>query len=123
MTTRPKIVDELKSGLEGVTPGPYVFSGVRYKMNGGEWQNMFDGQDRAIIAVSINPRTLEGYKDGCHIARCSPDNISALIEWGEAMEREMAEARSYVAAIQTYVDQLKAEIDHMKEGFFYASNN
>lgn len=87
MTTRPKIVDELKSGLEGVTPGPYV-SVVRHEMDREDSWSVKAQPHSALRGFTKLVADVFSEKDAAHIARCSPDNISALIEWGEAMERE-----------------------------------
>lgn len=71
-------LEEILTGTEGVTPGPWSFGGTRYRMNGGEWQNIIGENSRAFVVVSIDPRTLEGLRDGQHIANCDPDTIRSM---------------------------------------------
>ena len=52
----------------GWTKGACSISGVRYKMSGGEWQNVscYDAAAKRevnVAAVSIDPQTLEGLAD------------------------------------------------------------
>lgn len=64
------------------TPGPWAVSGIRYKMSGSEWQNVFRyredaRKDEAICAVSVDPKTLLGLSDARLIA-AAPELYEAL---------------------------------------------
>ena len=85
---------EIAAGLDGITEGEWGLSGVRYRMNGGEWQNVTDPSGMAFCVISIDPRTLAGLQDGKHIARCSK---AAFLD------------------ILAYVDSLKEENERLKE--------
>ena len=73
------------------TQGPWAVSGVRYRMNGGEWQNIssYDAvakRDVNIAAVSIDPLTLEGIADARLIA-AAPELLAALIALVDSFEK------------------------------------
>lgn len=60
-------------GDAAFTPGPWFVSGVRFKMNGGEWLsiNRYDEskkQDENIACVGYDPRTGAGWEDARLIA-------------------------------------------------------
>jgi hypothetical protein len=63
-------------------PGPWFVSGVRIKMDRGEWHgvNRYDGakkQDQNICCVGFDPRTGEGFADARLIA-AAPEMFEAL---------------------------------------------
>ena len=90
---------DIVEGLRGVTPGPWGFSGTRYRMNSAEWQNIFNGNDLVFAVVNIEPHTLAGLKDGKHIARCHPQAISSIA--------------AYVAEQDEQIRQLEAALSHV----------
>ena len=64
------------------TPGPWFVSGVRYRMNGGEWHNVnryneATKKDDNIACVGYDPRTGDGMSDARLIA-AAPDIAEAL---------------------------------------------
>lgn len=64
------------------TPGPWFMSGVRFRMNGGEWHsiNRYDEdkkQDENIACVGFDPRTSNGLADA-HLIAAAPDLLAAL---------------------------------------------
>lgn len=68
------------------TPGPWFVSGVRYRMNGGEWHNVnrYDEakkQDENIACVGYDPRTGVGMDDAKLIAK-APEMLD-FIQWIE----------------------------------------
>lgn len=77
MTDRPDIIDELKAGLPGVTPGPWDFE-PSTRAPASVWAGKH-GCVADLIAEDA---------DGYHIARCSPDNIAALLAYIETVEAE-----------------------------------
>jgi hypothetical protein len=96
VTDLTKLRAELRAGLDGVTPGPWeVGEGFRI---------VFDNDEaRGVIAecwIYDSP-----YEDlhakAAHIARCSPENIRALLDALDDAMRERDEAR---AALATALD-------------------
>jgi hypothetical protein len=70
------------NGASVFTPGPWFVSGVRFRMNGGEWHNVsrYDEakkQDEHIACVGFDPRTGLGLADARLIA-AAPDMLAAL---------------------------------------------
>ena len=72
-------LDRIKRGsrepvrASGHTPGPWFMSGVRFRMNGGEWHsiNRYDEalkQDENVCCVGYDPRTGIGMADARLIA-------------------------------------------------------
>lgn len=66
------------------TKGPWFVSGVRFKMNGGEWHGVsrYDEalkRDENIACVGFDPRTGAGFKDA-HLIAAAPDLYEALEE-------------------------------------------
>lgn len=64
------------------TPGPWFVSGVRFKMNGGEWHsvNRYDEdrkRDENIACVGYDPRTGAGTADA-HLIAAAPEMAEAL---------------------------------------------
>ncbi len=103
-----KLIDEMVSGLEGVTPGPW-----KSRCMGGDsivlvpdhkWLSKYPQDERYPLAI---PRTFQEEPDGkteidwssagfahddaTHIARCSPDNIKAIAEAFRAQKARIAE--------------------------------
>ncbi len=79
----------------GHTPTPWFVSGVRFKMNGGEWLsiNRYDGankRDENIALVGYDPRTGLGRSDAAFIVKAVNSHealvksVRALLEcyWG-----------------------------------------
>lgn len=65
---------------KGYTPGPWFVSGVRFRMNNGEWHsvNRYDGtSDQNIACVGYDPRTGDGHSDAKLIA-LAPELAEAL---------------------------------------------
>ena len=76
---------EMLAGLDGVTPGEWVFDGPR--TNHIIWAG--SGDLRICFMTSDGPSTA----NAAHIARCSPPNISALLAEREAMKAEIERLR------------------------------
>jgi hypothetical protein len=73
-------IEVLKAAKEH-TAGPWFVSGVRFKMNGGEWHsiNRYDEankRDQNIACVGYDPRTGDGMLDARLIA-AAPDLLAA----------------------------------------------
>lgn len=102
------LVAEIEAGLEGVTPGPWeVGADDQHGQSVVRSQHieLFTGWHHSVGAIEQEMRA-----NAAHIARCSPDNIAALLARIEAekagrekVEAELAEARS---EHQTYVGKL-----------------
>jgi hypothetical protein len=64
------------------TPGPWFVSGVRFRMNGGEWHNVMryneaTKKDEHVACIGYDPRTGEGFADA-HFIAAAPDMYEAL---------------------------------------------
>jgi hypothetical protein len=73
------------------TPGPWFVSGVRFKMNGGEWHsiNRYDEskkRDENIACVGYDQRTGVGLPDARLIAS-APDMFAALTLAANRLDR------------------------------------
>jgi len=77
-------IDALRKGLEGVTPGPWFVSGVRFRMNGGEWHNV------------------NRYDE----ARKRDENIRALLDEIEALRKLANE----VSGLRAFEPEIRAAI-------------
>jgi len=112
MTEIDKLVAELRTGLAGVSPGPWFRSGVRFRMGGGEWHSIarYDDLKKTDVGVAIvgfDPRTGEGMADANWIARCSPDNIASILDDRDLLAAVVAEARRadvLIAALEFYAN-------------------
>lgn len=84
---RPEPIDVAawRKAMEGATANSWFVSGVRFRMGGCEWQgvnsyNEADKRDDGVACISIDPRTGAGLRDAAWIARCSPMEISKLLD-------------------------------------------
>ena len=76
------------------TPAPWFLSGIRFRMNGGEWQsiNRYDEAgkfDQNIALVGYDSRTGEGFADARFIVRaCNAHHqlVDALEELNAALD-------------------------------------
>lgn len=108
MTSDKELVERIREGLEGVTPGPWF---VAYDdeteapleiLQEANWDN------RVCFPTSDNPAT------GEHLANCSPENIRALLDLLVAVEKERDEARAFVKDLHRRTQQA--------EGFLTSAN-
>jgi hypothetical protein len=101
MTDTTKLRADIRAGLDGVTPGTWemVPAGNRPEVYASTRQAW--GHDLLCRVESLNPA-----KDAQHIARCSPDNIRALLDALDAAERERDEARAKA------LEEARAIVDH-----------
>lgn len=94
------LVAEMRAGLEGVTPGPWS---VFIDDSGDQWT----GWPLSINCDTIDDKTVvrpggqwpyewdaktsqhEACKNAAHIARCSPDNIRALLDHVDALQAQV----------------------------------
>lgn len=107
-----ELVAEIKAGLEGVTPGPWAVIpperedqnecdlGGIVNANGGR---ICEFGDSTIYYNSCGEPP--SAKDAAHIARCSPDNIAALLS---RLEAETARAEEWKAAYGQACDDYAA---------------
>lgn len=86
------------------TPGPWFVSGVRFRMNGGEWisvnrYNEAAKSDDNIACIGFDPRTGAGRRDAFLIA-AAPDLYAALERAAGtlAMARERLEQAGFMQA-------------------------
>lgn len=94
MTTQAE--KEIRAALKaGPTHGPWFVSGVRVKMDKGDWHcvNRYDEakkRDDNIACVGFDTRTGLGLADVRYIAACNPVNIASLLSRVEKMEKALA---------------------------------
>lgn len=84
------LVEELRAGLEGVTPGPWARKGDRRR-----WNPNYVESSKAHIADVMQcgidkKRDPESEANAAHIARCSPGNIAKLIDHIDALTAQLA---------------------------------
>jgi hypothetical protein len=80
------LVKELRDGLEGVTPGPWQANeGIEYP-RGQQYYYITDGCSNLADDVDM--------ADAAHIARCSPENIAALLDHIAAIRAENERLRT-----------------------------
>ncbi|MCC2098658.1 MAG: Lar family restriction alleviation protein, partial [Hyphomicrobiales bacterium] len=77
------LVEELERGLEGVTPGPWIRSGVQYRATDLSGKLLAAGPDGGLLFFSPmggdGDQQAAAIRDLDHIARCHPANIRKLI--------------------------------------------
>jgi len=85
MTDVSKLIEDLRAGLEGVTPGEWRVGPVDDTI-----VTAADGSEVAQIDGDYNEPDLWPIMEAnaAHIARCSPDNIAALLNHVAALEAE-----------------------------------
>ena len=105
MTEAPDIktlVDEIEAGLEGVTPGPWVYEGettpyVTSPLGAPDVCDLYHrGQSGALF---VKP---DADENGPHIARCSPDNMRTIIAHVRALEAERRALRQALSSIRSH---------------------
>lgn len=112
------LAEEMRAGLEGVTPGPWYQTGAPWFRSGdGVLAGSPDGNIAYIIADCDNfaaPRDEydgpfplgDQERDAAHIARCSPENIRALLDDRATLTQENAELRAELSALKKQVEEL-----------------
>lgn len=117
MTAAPtKLEDELRAGLEGVTPGPWV------ARSPGDFLGIYAGKIE-LFAMGLAPapdwpesETRETLQTAHHIARCSPDNILALLDSISALRTRAETAEKENAALITNcMDLNEAGLEALKQ--------
>jgi hypothetical protein len=114
------LVEEIERGLEGLPKSPW-----RVIRPGDMWTDSLT-IDSHSDAICHTTRGFEGGEDGSggpswknarHIARCSPDNIRALIAaYRRAVESAVLDRRKYVDALQNY-NETEAECGALQAEF------
>lgn len=116
------MIEELRAGLEGVTPGPWRL----LVPDRGYCSNyvLTDAPEFAPIAGKQPWRHLIADFDDCsrgeanaaHIARCDPDSIrtllNALASKDKALEEMRAERDDAIATVKLLQQQFKQQNDH-----------
>lgn len=106
-----ELIAEIERGLEGVTPGPwFIYDGCSWRRIGTSQTN-----DCAVLAPTVaidghpdlTSRNGDLYRNLGHIARCSPDNIAALIARMRQAEAERDEERSAANALLSQNEDLR----------------
>lgn len=75
------LIAEMRVGLEGVTPGPWHYFPHEHSNYTGPGTDAFMSNEEDVQVIDCNwaSATEEGDRTYKHIARCSPDNIAALL--------------------------------------------
>ena len=106
------LIDEMRAGLEGVTPGPWVAlrsdpaEGVNCHWIKAQPSPALRGFSKEVACVSGTY-----YADGpdvcdaAHIARCSPANIAALLDEIERLRAYNARLREALAQSRDWFQQ------------------
>lgn len=117
-----KLCAEMRAGLEGVTPGPWQ----RFRSDPAEGVNCHwirAQPSPALRGFSKEIAYVEGtyYADGeneknaDHIARCSPDNIAALLDALDEVETRLDYAERLIAVTEDIAARLERERDEARE--------
>lgn len=105
------ILKEMVDGLKGVTEGPWIKSGTQFQISekcaaaGPQYGMLFFsplGKTDKEAACAI--------LDMKHIARCCPDNISAISAYVEALEAENKAALERVAVLENAIKLFMREV-------------
>lgn len=122
MTTPPdtqpdasQIAQEIRAGLEGVTPGPWEFciwADDSYGLVACEIDNGTRGRPASVM-IGLAPAETIPAADFEHIARCSPDRIAILLNAFDAQTREIAELRE---ALKPFAE--KTAVHFVEGGLF-----
>ncbi len=108
MTDLTKLRAELRAGLGGVTPGPWQF--VPHYFSNGDIKRRSVCVERSKYDWIDLIADLNNEADAAHIARCSPENVRALLDALDAAERERDEAMGIVAVIHRDGGHRAAEV-------------
>ena len=109
------LVEELRAGLEGVTPGPW-------RSVGGILEDDDEGNSRFFV----RPVKSEGWQvvqtfgphgsaNAAHIARCSPDNIAKLLDHIAALAAQLAAPTP--SPVEARADGVREAIERLAFGY------
>lgn len=71
-------IKELLAGMDGVTEGPWMRSGIRCKNPGDSLMVGPDGS--TIYAIPIGRDHAGAFRDAGYLAQCSPANLRPILE-------------------------------------------
>jgi hypothetical protein len=96
------------------TPTPWFVSGVRFRMNGGEWLsvNRYDEalkRDENVALVGYDPRNGAGAADAAFIVK-AVDNHDALIDLLTKLRRLDWATNDGLAGLRSEVDAMLAAV-------------
>lgn len=85
------LIAKMRAGLEGVTPGPWHYFPHEHSNYAGPGTDAFMSNEEDVQVIDCNwaSATEEGDRTYKHIARCSPDNIAALLDEIEKLRAQM----------------------------------
>lgn len=104
------LVEGLRAGLDGVTPGPWTLIPMRAIEDEDDEEGevigyspaSIEGGDGNPVCLFADPggsgTLFENAADHAHILRCSPDNIAKLLTALESLSRDLADARAAILA-------------------------
>lgn len=102
-----KLRAEWRAGLDGVTPGPWAY--VPHFFSNGDIRRRSICIERSKYDWIDFISEVEGEADAAHIARCSPENIRALLDALDTAERELDVARGIIAAVKIQRDEARRD--------------
>jgi hypothetical protein len=107
-----KLRAELRAGLDGVTPGPWEWDGFHYQelWQVGTYTAVF-GWD-AEQGMSLAYENKEA--NAAHIARCSPENIRALLDALDDAERGLTETKRKLEGAKDRAEKAERERDEAR---------
>jgi len=113
--TIPELIAEMEAGLEGVTPGPWKW------WTSNSWRRLrHDGRGITVsviepfVARDGHPDLDVSEEDMAHLARCSPDNIAAIIAGYREMDRQRKECASEAISATTRYQDAENELHNCK---------
>ena len=104
-----ELIAEIKAGLKGVTPGPWLAS--KSDTAKGCPSVVADGGPMGCAQVAIFPSEFVArVSNAAHVARCSPDNLAAVLLRLEVAEKENQALREAAKGQLVVVNQAKEAI-------------
>ena len=129
------LAEEMRSGLTGVTPGPWtLIPAIPYDGDDDGLEGAFvepagiegsDGNPVCIFGSALGSGSLfENERDHEHINRCHPDNIRALLDDRDAIAGQNAELRAEIAALKKEAaDVVRPFAEHLDKMKFDRDNH
>lgn len=103
---------EIVEALDGVTPGPWIRSGVRQRIQADCL--MVGRDDFLFIALPCGRTEKEhagAFVDAAHFARCDPETIRSIASLVAEQDKELERMRDVIA---DYQDRYCAEVNKDK---------
>ncbi|ANK73769.1 hypothetical protein FA04_14755 [Ensifer adhaerens] len=91
--TAKHLLSEIVAGLDGVTEGPWVASGVTSVIGGTRFMFINKEPLGELVRICLPDRPIKGFgstvRDQKHIARCDPDSLRAIAAYVGRLEKAL----------------------------------